>query len=104
MHQSMREREKMPKLNLENLHYGTAEEYADTFCFLAQNGDFDLLLKMGFEQDEADPDLFYMAGDEFYFMVDTYKKTSIASEHEAHSPHPQHDDGREPWACEVSWR
>jgi len=94
----------MPKLNLENLSHSTVEHHAEIFCALAQNGDFDLLLKMGFEQDEQDPALFYMAGDEFYFMVDTYKKTSLAAEIEAYNPHPQHDTAMDNWRCEFSWR
>jgi len=94
----------MPKLKLENLSYDTLEHYAETFCALAQGGDFDLLLRMGFEQDEQDPALFWMDSDEFYFVVDTYKKISRVAEFEAHSPHPQHDSCIEPWACEFSWR
>ncbi|NIQ11028.1 MAG: hypothetical protein GWO23_15775 [Gammaproteobacteria bacterium] len=94
----------MPKLNLENLSRSTVEHHAEVFCVLAQHGDFDLLLKIGFEQDEGDPDQFYMIGDEFYFIVDTYKKTSCAGEFEAYNPHPQHDSAMDNWRCEFSWR
>jgi len=91
-------------IEFENMSYGDAEEKADTFCYLAQDGGPDLLLKIGFRQDKKEPEVFYAFGKGFCFVVDTYKKTSTAYEIDVKNRHPQDGDGREPWACEFSWR
>ncbi len=98
----------IPQTYFNNMTRSEAEQFAElasvTAACAQECNNLKVLSHLGFEQDEDDPDLFWVQAENFYFMVDFYKKTSLASEHEAHSPHPQHDDGREAWGCEFSWR